>query len=50
MRRPDPKIVRWGILIALLVTGVLGRFVTPFILAGIQMLPGSEVVLRLFFS
>lgn len=39
-----------AILIALLVTGVLGRFVSPFILAGIQLLPGSEVVLRLFFS
>ena len=39
-----------AILIALLVTGVLGRFVTPFILAGIKMLPGAEVVLRLFFS
>jgi Zn-dependent protease len=38
------------ILIALLVSGVLGRLVTPFVIGAIQLLPGSNVVLSLFFS
>jgi Zn-dependent protease len=52
LARPVARIEPYGlaILVALLVTGVLGRFVSPFILAGIRLLPGSEVVLRVFFS
>ena len=38
------------ILIALLVTGVLGRIVLPFVIGAIVLLPGSNVVLSLFFS
>ena len=38
------------ILIALLVTGVLGRLVLPFVVGAILLLPGSNVVLSLFFS
>jgi len=38
------------ILIALLVTGVLGRIVLPFVIGAIVLLPGSNVVLALFFS
>jgi len=38
------------ILIALLVTGVLGRIVLPFVLGAIVLLPGSNVVLSIFFS
>jgi len=38
------------ILIALLVTGVLGRIVLPFVIGAIVLLPGSHVVLGIFFS
>jgi Zn-dependent protease len=38
------------ILIALLVTGVLGRIVLPFVIGAIVLLPGSNVVLSIFFS
>ena len=38
------------ILVALLVTGALGRLVSPLVVGAVLMLPGSEVVLRLFFS
>jgi Zn-dependent protease len=38
------------ILIALLVTGVLGRIVLPFVIGVILLLPGSRVVLDIFFS
>jgi Zn-dependent protease len=38
------------ILIGLLVTGVLGRIVLPFVIGAIVLLPGSNVVLALFFS
>ena len=38
------------ILIALLVSGVLGRLVTPFVIGAIQLLPGSNIVLSLFFT
>ncbi len=38
------------ILIALLVTGVLGRIVLPFVIGAIVLLPGSNVVLGIFFS
>ena len=38
------------ILVALLVSGLLGRFVTPFVVGAIDLLPGSPVVLSLFFN
>lgn len=38
------------VLVALLVTGVLGRLVSPLVVGAVLALPGSEVVLRLFFS
>jgi Zn-dependent protease len=38
------------ILIALLVTGVLGRLVFPFVIGLIQLLPGSWAVLELFLT
>lgn len=38
------------VLVALLVSGVLGRFVTPFVIGVIELLPGSNVVLNLFFN
>ena len=38
------------ILVALLVSGVLGRFLTPFIVGAIEVLPGSRFVLNLFFT
>jgi Zn-dependent protease len=38
------------ILIALLVSGVLGRLVTPFVVGAIQLLPGANIVLSLFFN
>ena len=38
------------ILVALLVSGVLGRFVTPFVVGAIELLPGSPIVLKLFFT
>ncbi|MCU0766601.1 MAG: site-2 protease family protein [Gammaproteobacteria bacterium] len=38
------------ILVALLVSGLLGRFVTPFVVGAIDLLPGSSVVLSLFFN
>jgi Zn-dependent protease len=38
------------ILVALLVTGVLGRLVFPFVIGVIQLLPGSRAVLELFMT
>ena len=38
------------ILVALLVSGLLGRFVTPFVVGAIELLPGSGVVRTLFFN
>jgi Zn-dependent protease len=38
------------ILVALLVTGVLGRLVFPFVIGTIQLLPGSRAVLELFLT
>jgi len=38
------------ILIALLVTGLLGRLVFPFVIGLIQVLPGSRAVLEIFLT
>jgi Zn-dependent protease len=38
------------ILVALLVTGVLGRLASPFVIGLIKLLPGSPAVLELFFT
>jgi Zn-dependent protease len=38
------------VLVALLVTGVLGRLVSPLVVGSVLLLPGSDVVIRLFFS
>jgi Zn-dependent protease len=38
------------ILVALLVTGILGRLAFPFVIGLIQLLPGSRAVLELFLT